>query len=177
MKHYEQAEWLLYKDGLLPEDRCEEMEEHLMECTGCLELFLSLVSEVEVEQAAQLLKSDFTEQVMQNIKIQEIQIVNNPVQKSVGKISNSKVSKHKKSKKGKRTSMLAYYAAAASITLFFMGTGFFQALVETGPKLEALQAKVDNISQSKTELSWSEKITNQTSHWLREFERKDQGRL
>ncbi len=177
MKHYEKAEWLLYKDGLLPQDQCEEMEEHLMECTGCLELYLSLVSEAEIEQAEQLISPDFTEQVMQEVKNLEIQSIHQPEPKPVSTIKNNKVKKQKKSKKGKRTSMLVYYAAAASITLFFMGTGFFQALVETGPKLEALQAKVENIPQSKTELNWSQKITDKTSRWLREFERQDQGRL
>ena len=49
MKHYSREQWVLYKTGRIPEENA--FEEHLRECDGCLETFLSLIDEQEIDRA------------------------------------------------------------------------------------------------------------------------------
>ena len=68
MKHYDHIEWILYKKKLFPEEKMLKMEEHLYSCDRCLETFLSLVDNEEIDKANKDLSIDFTDQVMAKIE-------------------------------------------------------------------------------------------------------------
>ena len=67
MKHYDQVEWSLYKNNLLDEKIYEAMEEHLYECDQCLDTFLSLIDENEIEEAGKIVSEGFTDNLMINM--------------------------------------------------------------------------------------------------------------
>ena len=60
MKHYDHVEWIFYKNNVLSEEKIIEMEEHLYYCDECLETFLSLIDENEVQEAIKPISEEFT---------------------------------------------------------------------------------------------------------------------
>jgi predicted anti-sigma-YlaC factor YlaD len=144
MKHYSKIEWFLYKEGCLSEDESRKMEEHLMQCDLCLDLFLSSIDEMEISFAETIISEDFTHKVIDNIN-----------KKKEDKIQN-------------RKNIFAYYAAVAAVAIFLTGTGFFQALIHTVPQFTQSAIQKENFNTT-TIISWSEKITNKTSHWIDNF--------
>ncbi|MBZ4652883.1 MAG: hypothetical protein JG781_221 [Peptococcaceae bacterium] len=152
MKHYTQAEWLLFRQGLLAKEKVYIMEEHLAQCDQCLAHFLSLISEEEVKEADEFLSPDFSDKVINTVKGEKTIIRKSP---------------HKL--KEKQKNMFAYYVAAAAITLIFMSTGFFQSLIDTGPRIVSLAASPENRSR-EWDLNWSGKVVNKAALWLRDFE-------
>ena len=119
MKHYDYIEWLLYKNMMLPEEKSEEMEQHLYNCNICMEIFLSLIDEKEEEKAGIVILDDFTSKIINNIP---------------------KVKKDKKKTKQRRkifNYQFGYYAAVASVTIILTLSGFYTGLVDAVPKLSA----------------------------------------
>ncbi len=68
MKHYDYVEWVLYKNNLLDDEIHEKMEEHLIICDECMEVFLSLIDERDMENAESFIPEDFTEKILYKIE-------------------------------------------------------------------------------------------------------------
>lgn len=106
MTHYTPQDWLNFKQDHLSEASRQEMEEHLQACTRCMDLFLDLVTEDDMKEAAQLVPPDFSRNTMRFIKAQASATI--------------------PSSRNKRRKLLAYYTAAAVITLMLVSGGVFQ---------------------------------------------------
>lgn len=152
MKHYDQVEWSLYKRNLLDDKIYEVMEEHLYECDQCLNIFLSLIDENEIEEVGKVISEDFTDNIMMNIKNLT------PINK----------------KKAKRSKLpqdfFIYYTAVASVTILLTAGGVFGKLVESVPQITAnISIQEDKIMKNPV-YNLSETITKKTSIFINDFQ-------
>lgn len=156
MKHYEYIEWLFYKNGMLSEEKSEEMEQHLYNCNTCMEIFLSLIDEKEEDEAGQFIPDDFTSKIIENIP----------------KVKHSKT----KSKQAKKAFyyQFGYYAAVASVTVILTLGGFYVDLVDAVPKLAASEQTA--VKHSNRIADFSDSIVNSTSSFLFSIENIDLNR-
>lgn len=153
MKHYDYIEWVLYKNDLLDKKIHDEMEDHLLLCHECMDIFLSLIDESEIERAENLVPRNFTENVMDNIK--NVRALKKTVKKRT-KVSND---------------FFVYYAAVASVAIILTASGFFTKVVDTVPQIRANISLQDKRIRSNAIYDFSEKITNKTSLFINNFNR------
>lgn len=111
MIHYTQQEWIDFNQHNLPEEIELKMEQHLQTCNSCMDLWLGLITEAEIDVAAVIVPDDFSRSTMNHIQAQA---------NSVAPLS---------SNRSKRRRLLAYYTAAAAITLMLVSGGVFQTVV------------------------------------------------
>jgi len=156
MKHYDYIEWLLYKNEMLSKEKSEEMEQHLYNCNTCMEIFLSLIDEKEIEKSGQLISDEFTSEIINNIP---------KIKSSKPKIKQSKMAFNYQ---------FGYYAAVASVTVILTLGGFYTGLVDAVPKLSASV----QISQKQTNIieGLSHSIVDSTSNLLFSIENIDNNR-
>ncbi|MEL7564626.1 MAG: hypothetical protein AAGU27_07060 [Dehalobacterium sp.] len=161
MIHFSHDEWELFKEGVCPEKLHAAMEEHLVHCDRCRELFLSLISEEDITKGRELLSPDFSRQVMKGIKGQD----------------KERPARKKNSRFRQRKNTPVYFAAAAAITLILMGGGFFQSLVQSVPQFSTEAAIVDHHIFDGVRMDWPNKLVDRTSNWIYDFETQDKGGL
>lgn len=150
MKHYDYVEWLLYKNKALSTEMLEEMEEHLYNCDICMDIFLSLIDEKEVEDVRNIMPDDFTVKVINNISKTKVKRFESKPTKKVFNIQ------------------FGYYAAVASVTIVLTLGGFYTNLVDAVPKLTAsIQIKEE---QPNLIANISDSIVNSTSSFLLNIE-------
>jgi len=156
MKHYDYIEWLLYKNKMLSKEKSEEMEQHLYNCNTCMEIFLSLIDEKEIEKSGELISDEFTSEIINNIP---------KVKSGKPKIKQSKTAFNYQ---------FGYYAAVASVTVILTLGGFYTGLVDAVPKLSASV----QISQKQTNIieGLSHSIVDSTSNLLFSIENIDNNR-
>ena len=150
MKHYDYVEWLFYKKNILSIDKMNEMEEHLYNCDVCMEIFLSLIDEEEINQASEIVPKDFNENIMSKIqssKIKKIQPPKKPVKYPFG-----------------------YFVAVASVTIVLTLGGFFTNLVDTIPDISASVSMLEKGDRPNPIFDLSEKIVNGTSKFIGSIE-------
>lgn len=152
MKHYDYVEWVLYKNNLLDDEIHEKMEEHLLLCDECMEVFLSLIDEEDMDRAGVFIPEDFTYKVMDNIK--NITPMKKKVKRPTKKISND---------------FFIYYAAVASVAIILTATGFFGKMVDTVPQITSNISVEKSRFKANTIYNFTEKITNNTSMFINNF--------
>jgi len=157
MIHFSHEEWRLFKEGVCPENLQAAMEEHLVVCDRCRELFLSLISEEDITKGKELLPPDFSRQVIRGIKVQE----------------KERLVRKKNNRSRQRKNTPVYFAAAAAITLILMGGGFFQSLVQSVPQFSTEAAIVDHNILEGIKMDWPNKLVDRTSNWIYDFEKQD----
>ena len=152
MKHYDYVEWLLYKKNLIDEKIHSEMEEHLFQCDKCMDVFISLIDEKEIEAAKSLISENFNENIME--KIDNI----TPI-KQITK-------KQKKKQKKFPKDFFLYYTATAAVAILLTAGGVFTSMVDSVPR-------TINIEESKFHTNkmykFTEKITQETSNFIDNF--------
>ena len=153
MKHYDHIEWILYKKKLFPEEKMLKMEEHLYSCDRCLETFLSLVDNEEIDKANKDLSIDFTDQIM--AKIENIYHMPKP--------KNNKANK-------KYREIFIYYTAVAAVTLVLTMGGIFTRLVDTLPQVAQSTTTVEAIEIPNIVADVSGRIVNKTADFINNFE-------
>ena len=153
MKHYDELEWLFYKERVVSEEKYNEMENHLYECDECMNIFLSLINNEEINSAEEIILENFTDSVMNNIK----SFKNKPIAK-VGK--SSMIFKD----------IFGYYVAVATVAIILTWGGFFSSLVDTLPKAAKLAINEKAMSTPNIIFNMSEKIVNRTSNFINNFQ-------
>lgn len=126
------------------------MEEHLYTCDECLETFLSLIDQNDVEEATKSISKGFTSNVMAEIKNVEY------------------IPKAKSNRKYKE--MLTYYIVVASVTIVLTIGGFFTKLVDTLPNVVQSNTIVEKIELPNKVADLSGRIVNKTSDFINRFE-------
>lgn len=152
MKHYDYVEWVLYKHNLLDDKIYQEMKEHLLLCDECMEVFLSLIDEEDMDRAGAFIPEDFTYKVMNNIK--NITPMKKKVKRPARKMSND---------------FFIYYAAVASVAIILTATGFFGKIVDTVPQIASNISMEESRFKANTIYNFTEKITNNTSMFINNF--------
>lgn len=160
MKHYTEDEWLKFNRCDLPLEKRFFMEEHLRECDQCLAVFLGLVDGGEVAGAAELVPPDFTPVVMRMIGA-------GPGQ------TPRRVRRKSEVDRARRQNLLVYYAAAAVLTLAFLGGGVFQSLVRSYPEVARAAGRGGQKMEEKWVVNLSDRIAGRTFQWLCTFENKN----
>lgn len=153
MKHYDHIEWIFYKKKVLSEEKMMEMEEHLYTCDECLDIFLSLIDNDEVEEAEKSIPIDFTNNIMtevQNVKHMPKVKTNRPIKKY--------------------KEIFTYYVAVAAVTIVLTMGGFYTRLVDTLPNVAKSNAIRDNIELPNIVADVSGRIVNKTSDFINNFE-------
>jgi hypothetical protein len=152
MKHYDQVEWVLYKSNLLDSKIYEEMEEHLYTCDDCMEIFLSLIDEEEINQAGFIVPEDFTYKVMDSLK--NIRPLKKKIERK-SKVSND---------------FFIYYTAVASVAIILTAGGLFSKLVDSVPQITANISIKEEKIMSNAIYNFSEQITKKTSMFINDFQ-------
>ncbi|WP_077369665.1 hypothetical protein [Anaerosalibacter sp. Marseille-P3206] len=153
MKHYDYMEWFFYKEKNISDEKYREMEEHLYNCDECMNTFLSLIDNEEIDQAEEAISSDFTKNVIGNI--QKVKYKPKP------KIHYEATS---------FMSGFGYYVAAAAVVIMLTWSGFFSGLVDVVPKIAETTIEEDITEKPNIIFSLSEKIVNRTSSFINDFE-------
>lgn len=118
---YELKAWQSYQQGALGESERSLMEEHLLTCEDCLDIYLGIVEERLKSDEVIKLGEDFTAKVFEIIEqerrwekasVPAINIVN----------------KRDKEARNSKVNLLISYCAAASIAMFFWVGGYFDGL-------------------------------------------------
>jgi len=156
MKHYDYVEWLLYKNRMLSKDKLDEMEQHLINCDTCMDIFLSLIDEEEVKDAGKFINEDFTLNVIKNTN--KFKIVKSKI-KQKSKIFNYQ---------------FGYYVAVASVTIILTLSGFYTDLVDTVPKLSSSIIARDE--HTNIIANFSDSIVDSTSSFLFSIENIDRNK-
>ena len=152
MKHYDYVEWLLYKKNLLDEKIHSEMEEHLFQCDQCMDVFIALIDEEEIEAVKSFIPGDFNEKLM----------------KKIGNIIPIKqiAKKHKEKQRKFPKDFFLYYTATAAVAIILTAGGVFTSMVDSVPR-------TINIEESKFHTNkmykFTEKITQETSNFIDNF--------
>ena len=150
MKHYDYVEWLFYKKNMLSIEKLDEMEEHLYSCDECMEIFLSLIDEEEINRASEIISESFNQNVMKKIQASKVK----------------KISQHKKQVKYQ----FGYFVAVASVTIVLTLGGFFTNLVDTVPNISASVSMLEKPDRPNRIFDLSEKIVNRTSKFIGSIE-------
>ncbi len=155
MKHYDYIEWLFYKNKMLSEEKSYEMEQHLYNCDICIEIFLSLIDDKEVEKAGEIISNDFASK-----------IINIPKTKT----GESKVKQTKKI----FDFQFGYYAAVAAVTIILTLGGVYIDLVDAVPKLSA---SIQTVKERPNIIAdFSDNIIDSTSSFIFSIENIDRNR-
>lgn len=153
MKHYDYVEWLFYKKNALSIERQNEMEEHLYSCDECMEIFLSLIDEEELNRASAIIPKDFNQNIMM-------------------KIRTNKVKKIQASKKQVKY-QFGYFVAVASVTIVLTLGGFYTNLVDAVPGISTSIKTLGKYDQPNMIFNISERIINRTSEFIGSIENID----
>lgn len=153
MNHYDYAEWLLYKNKALSNNKMKEMEDHLYNCQTCLDTFLSLINDQEEVLVKDVVPSNFASKVLEIV-------------------SESKLVKLKTKKVNKPINyQFGYYTAVAFVTIILTLGGFYTNLVDSVPKITASIQEVQ-IRQNLI-ADFSDRIIDSTSSLLLSIENNE----
>ncbi|WP_078550225.1 anti-sigma factor [Litchfieldia alkalitelluris] len=136
MNHYKQQQWLDYINDKLIDAHREQMEDHLYSCDQCLEMYMMMVEQQEVE-LPDMSNESFTDKMLEQISVEE------------------------KGKTKRRLTQypLFHYGIAAMITFSLMTSGFFQSI--TG-----VVATVEAASTTRVEAPVSENLMDKVISWI-----------
>lgn len=158
MKHYDDIEWVFYREKFFLDKKQAEMEEHLCTCDRCMEIFLSLIDKQEIDGVEESISENFTAGVMANIKNHQYKPKTN-VKRTPTRYSD----------------MFIYYVAVASVTIVLTLGGFYSSLVGMVPQAGKSTGR-NNINASNVVSAVSEKIVSKTSSFINSFEIPRSGR-
>ena len=159
MRHYPIEEWQLFVQGNLSDSQLILMEDHLAGCDCCREVFLSLIDEAAVGQAEKTLSPNFSTQVMQAAGVE-----------TVGQKAAPAASRKKKISAARKKNFFDF-AMAAAVTLLFVGSGYFQLVIDRVPEVAAYSSE----QKMAVDLDWPGKMAGQAVNWLNQWETKETG--
>lgn len=157
MEHFNREEWHLYKKGRYPAEKLEIMRDHLAQCDQCLDVFLSLIDADEISRAERSISPDFTQRLMDRVEKEGQPSLADKKQRFFYPGQN----------------IFAYYAAAAVVTLIFMGSGVFHNLAQDMPQVAINTVSQERMQDRDVYQNWSDRIVERTAAWIENFEKQD----
>lgn len=149
MTHFSKGKWKDYKDNIIPEEERISMEDHLYICDNCMDIYLNLIDNEELDFAERMIPSSFTEIVME--KVEKITPISKPIRK-----------------KKMIENIFMYYVAAASVVLVLTAGGVFTKMTD----LPMEKIGVDTIKTQESIgsiYSFSERIVDNTNNFVNNF--------
>lgn len=138
MEHFKKDEWIRYAMDLVDEKTRLVMEEHLLHCDICLELYSDVVSE-SLETNIEYPQPDFSKKVMKKI------------------ITDASMRNKKK---------FIYYVAVASITLMLTFSGTFNFIGSKFSMVSSNVISKQKNYNSFIKYGWTEKLFHKTFNVL-----------
>lgn len=152
MQHFDLNEWKKYVDNKLDDNTAGLMEEHLPGCDSCLENYLLVLEDSSYHNAADVESKGITDKVMSTVKLME--------------------SKKRNKKKAISSGMLAYYAAAACLTLFITMSGGFDFIQNNATAAAKSITKSSEYAGRLFINGWSDRLADETSLIINKIENK-----
>lgn len=152
MKHYDDTEWIFYKERVFSKAKLEEMEEHLYKCDVCMDIFLSLIDIKQEKEAEKVININFTDNIMDNIqKIEYTPII-------------------RKEENIKFKDMFIYYVAVASVAIVLTMGGFYKGMVDIVSQRTVSSIEISKFNLPNTIFNRTQKIVKNTSDFINNFE-------
>ena len=150
MKHYDELDWKLYKKNLINDDLRSKMEEHLYSCYDCLNTFLDLIDDDEIDAASDIVPKDFTDNII-------LELNKNKISKIEDRIGEEK--KNTPSHTFNKKKFLAQYIAVASVAIVLTATGTFSEIALAMPVVSEKVVEIENKdSLGKRFLDYSDEL-------------------
>jgi len=146
MKHYLESEWLTYKHHSTDKSESELMENHLLECDQCLNLFLNLTDERDIARVETLIPPDFSRSAMAFILHKQT-----PPPRNIR--SRDKIKR-----------LLSYYVIASMVTLVLVSGGFFEKVVSNASLISA-NATMKAEKPNSIIFTWPTRLIETSSAW------------
>lgn len=141
--HYDLNEWTRYYYDLIEDDMRTSMDEHLLSCQECMDIYLSVVDNDKNIDNIKIPSENFTKDIMNKLSQETL------IKKKTSPIQFKKV--------------MLYYVSAASITIFFTAIGLFNYVGAGLPRISAAAMHSKSYSKVLAHSGWSERLTDSTS--------------
>lgn len=146
MKHYSESQWLAFKHQMIKKPESANMENHLLECDECLNLFLSLTDELDAARVNNVIPPNFSRNTMAFIH-------QNHIRQSGAVRSRDKLKR-----------LLAYYVAASAVTLMLVSNGFFEKVVHD-VSLVSAYSSIKTEKPNNIIYTWPNRFIETSSSW------------
>jgi hypothetical protein len=146
MSHYTKEEWRQFIGDVLPEEKREEMENHLYSCDDCLTVYMELI-----EACASDLPTPSEQAISADVILAQVVLEAKP----------------KRTKQPQNQQKLLHYGIAAAITIGFISSGIFQSVTNAA----VLGTDISENRPSYTE-QWMDK-TLSFLDWLKPNEKEE----
>lgn len=146
MLHYSRREWLLYKDGFLPERTRRAMEDHLRICEACLDNYLATFGPRDEAAASEFLSPDFPVRVTRRVTEMCAR------RKNWSRLDCNWV-----------TRTIQYYTIAAAITLLLLAGGWFDFLASGAIHSQVRVSTLAESVEQKIPFGWSDRLVANAS--------------
>ncbi|PKM78213.1 MAG: hypothetical protein CVU90_02785 [Firmicutes bacterium HGW-Firmicutes-15] len=163
MKHFDVQEWLLFNQGEAGEEKEHLMEEHLVICEDCMQIFLDGIDEIEINRANAIITPDFTTRTIELVKEQSERL-NYLKQPSLQSYQH---------KDRWRRRLFSYYVAAAAVTLMLMSGGVFQSAIHQVPNISIPYSLEVPDKKHNLIFTWPTQLREKTTGWIGSIELKN----
>jgi predicted anti-sigma-YlaC factor YlaD len=146
MEHFSLDEWHDFAAGSISDEKRQIMEEHLLNCDSCLEMYTEILTETS-DSSYEFSSPEFTHKVMKEV------IAQANYKASTGNIARNNFH---------RTFM--YYVAAASITLALTASGIFNYAAYKLPLASAHAVSIHVDPLKFINNGWTDRLASKTSN-------------
>lgn len=162
MKHFDRQEWLAFHQAEVGEEE-RRMEEHLVVCEDCMQIFLDTIDATEIERARFIIPPDFTTRTIELVQAPRARLkcVKEPSAQSYQR------------KNRWRRRLFSYYVAASAVTLMLMSGGVFQSAIHQVPNISMNYSLEIPDKQHNFLFSWPAQLREKTTGWLGAIDRKN----
>lgn len=162
MKHFDVQEWLLFHQGEAGEEQECLMEEHLVICEDCMQIFLDGIDEIEINRARAIIPPDFT--------IRTIELVQEQRERPKDLKQPGQGNQHRDRW---RRRLFSYYVAAASVTLMLMSGGVFQSAIHQVSNISIPYSVEMADKKNNFIFNWPTQLREKTTGWIGSIELKN----
>ncbi len=162
MKHFDVQEWLLFYQGEEGKENEHLMEEHLVVCEECMQIFLARIDEIEISRARAIIPPDFTTRTIELVQEQRERL---KYLKQTGQPYQHRERWRRK--------LFSYYVAAASVTLMLMGGGAFQSAIHQAPNISIPYSLEVPNKKHNFIFTWPTQLREKTTGWIGSIELKN----
>jgi hypothetical protein len=163
MEHFDQQEWLLFFQGKATAEQEHQMEEHLIVCEDCMQIFLNEIDEMEINRARSFIPPDFAIRTMELVQEEK---------ERQNYIRQPGIQSHLYRDRWRKR-FFSYYVAAAAVTLMLMSAGVFQSAIQV-PNLTLPYSLEIPDKQHNLIFNWPAQLREKTTGWIGVIESKSQ---
>lgn len=163
MKHFDRQEGLLFYQGEAGEEKERLIEEHLVVCEDCMQIFLDGIDEIEINRAKPIIPPDFTTRTIEFVQEQRerLKYLKQPSPQSY------------QHRDRWRRRLFSYYVVAATVTLMLMSGGVFQSAIHQVPNISRPYSLEVPDKQHNFIFTWPTQLREKTTGWIGSIERKN----